>query len=67
MNYLPAIRRSVKRLRKEGETMRQIAKRAGVTRTYLYLVLDGTYDPTLPVAERIATAVGVEIKISNQP
>ena len=52
---------NVDRLRSQGESMERIAKRAGVTRPYLYMILRGESVPTLDRAEQIARGLGFRI------
>jgi len=45
-------------------TMVELSRKANVNRPYLYRVLSGDNKPTLEVAERIAKALGLSLKVT---
>ena len=52
-------------INKRQLSMSQVAIDAGITRAYLYRVLSGEHIPSVEVAERIANAVGLKLKLSR--
>lgn len=49
------------KIEETGVSRTELARQAGVTRAYLYRVLDGTQVPSMVVADKIAKALGLVI------
>jgi len=59
-SLIEQLRKSVDR----GEvTMSGLARTVGCTRQHLYGVINGTHQLSLPLAEKLAAAVGCEVRI----
>jgi transcriptional regulator with XRE-family HTH domain len=60
---LTRMRQQIIRLRKaQGLSVYALAKRAGVSRSYLGAIEAGTYDPTISKLVKIASGLGVDVK-----
>jgi gp16 family phage-associated protein len=49
------------RMEKLGMTHAQLAEAAGVSRAYIYRILDGKQTPSMEIADSIAEALGLVI------
>lgn len=59
---------SLKKLRQERDmTQQQLAEALGVSRQTVISIENGKYDPSLPLAFRIAHYLGVQIEDIFQP
>ena len=62
--FVNALEKRVSQLRDDGHSMEAIAGMAGVTRAYLYRILDGTHAPTMERAQTIGDGVGLSLKLT---
>lgn len=54
-------RQILDRLAETGLTYADLAEKSGVSRAYVYRVLDGSQVPSMAIADRIAAALGLVI------
>lgn len=50
-----------KQMEEQGLSFTQLAESSGVSRAYLYRILDGTHVPSMDIADKIAAALGLII------
>ena len=53
------------RIKSQGISVSEVARRAGISRPYLHRLLVAQHDPTLDVAERIAKVLGMSLKLTK--
>ena len=53
------------RIKSQGISVSEVARRAGISRPYLHRLLAAQHDPTLDVAERIAKVLGMSLKLTK--
>ena len=56
-----------KHIKTEGGTMTAWAVTFGISRAFLYGLVDGSRNPSLPIAQRIATKTGNSVPITSWP
>ena len=52
-------------LQSKTVTVAEVANACGVSREYIYKILREDSHPTVPVAEKLAAAVGLQITVRN--
>jgi transcriptional regulator with XRE-family HTH domain len=52
---------------KQGLSLRQLAKRAGVSFTTVYRIEAGAISPTVAMLEKLAKALGISVRDFFQP
>lgn len=64
-DFLTTVQDRVEHYRQLGETMECIADRAGVSRTYLYNIInEQDVNPPIAMAERIAEGLGFRLTVT---
>lgn len=53
-------------LEAKAVTVKQLADACGVSREYIYKILREDSHPTVPVAEKLAAAVGLQITVKKR-
>ena len=60
LNFPLELRRAMKH---EGLSVHQLEKESGVTAAYIYRILDDAQNPSLRIASKLASALGLELRL----